>query len=52
VEIGALRVKRSERENGMIISQRFWRAVTLLVRVDMALAIAMTLALLVWLSLR
>ena len=36
----------------MIISQRFWRVVTLLVRLDMAAGIAMTLALLAWLSLR
>jgi hypothetical protein len=36
----------------MIISQRFRRVLTMLVRIDMTLAIALTAALLAWLTLR
>ena len=34
----------------MTISQRFWRVITLLVRVDMAAAVAVTAGLLFWVT--
>ena len=47
MESGALRM--SEGLMTMILSNRFWRSVTWLVRLDMAIGIAIAVGLLLWL---
>jgi hypothetical protein len=47
VESGAMRM--SDGLGTMILSNRFWRNVTWLVRLDMAICIAITVGLLLWL---
>jgi hypothetical protein len=37
-------------ENGVTLSRRFWRGVALLVRLDMAVSLALAAGLLFWLT--